>query len=230
MMPPLPVLLLSLLSATTALGVQAETYLVQTSADGNISCLDTTGKTIPLTGKDDNSSQATLSPDGHTVAFIKVDSQPSDEFSHSLNSVWLGNCTTGASRRLLAPHASGNPKQTLTELNTPTFSLNGNFVYVITPAWTTADAIHQINIKTGKVRFIIEGDSFELIRHGGYAGYLVVKRHLEMGTDNSPAYFVVNPNGEDIIEIPDSEDNYPAVGQWLKQHHSAMGGTEPAPN
>lgn len=208
-----------LLAMTTA---WADDYKLAETKSG-ISCVSATGQTTTISA-DPNSSNPSLSPDGHTVAFVRLEPEAATASAdNARSSLWLGDCVTGKSQLLLASKYADNPQNDLSAIDGSEFSLNGGFVYILTSAWATSGAIHQVNIKNGTERFIIDGNSVAVIRHGRYAGYLLVSRHLYRDADNGGAYdpmFVVNPDGKEKFMVPgtDKEDDGGALDRWLKQH------------
>jgi hypothetical protein len=58
-----------------------------------------------------------------------------------------------------------------------TKSLNGTFGYFLSERRATSDEVNQINLVDGTVRFVIDGNSIQVIRSGKFAGYLLVARH-----------------------------------------------------
>ncbi|MEI9903641.1 MAG: hypothetical protein WDN06_06395 [Asticcacaulis sp.] len=100
------------------------------TADGGAIACD--GKAITSGGRD---SQPVLSPDGHTVAFVRTTGKAGDAYTADPSELWIGDCATGETHRLLAPAPSDTPKRNLTSVNNPTFSLDGGFVYVMAQAW-----------------------------------------------------------------------------------------------
>ncbi|MDQ0465028.1 hypothetical protein QO010_002812 [Caulobacter ginsengisoli] len=161
-----------------------------------------------------------LSPDGRLVAYVHDDQKTADDFGYPKSSLWLCDLTTGATRRAAAPQASDQVGQDFTGIGSPVFSLGGGFVYVMANAWVTSAAIHQVNLKTGAHRYVIDGNSVAVIRTGPYRGFLLVNRH-RYRANGGGAYdptFVVRPDAKVAFAIPGSEDRDAAVGAWLKRH------------
>ena len=103
----------------------------------------------------------------------------------------------------------------------PVFSLNGGFVYVETEAWVTSAAIHQINVKTGAEKFVIDGSIRGVMRTGPHRGALLVGRHLYPKNPEDGAYdevHLVRPDGRVLLIVPGSrdDDGEASVERWLK--------------
>lgn len=93
------------------------------------------------------------------------------------------------------------------------FSLDGGYVYVNADAWTTSNAVHQIEVATGKRRFVIDGSVLALIRTGRYRGYLLVQRHMYYGPPNHGSYnpvYVIRPDAKEVFPVPGSDNDHGA--------------------
>ena len=127
-----------------------------------------------------------------------------------------------AKRRLLfAPRPAGEPRKMMAALWNPHFSLNGGFVYVEAEAWVTSAAIHQINVKTGAEKFVIDGSILGVMRTGPHRGALLVRRHLYPKNPEDGAYdevHLVRPDGKRILIVPGSreDEGEASVARWLK--------------
>lgn len=201
-------------------GAQAKAPSV-TATNGNIVCADARGRARIITnsGKDD---QAVLSPDGHTVAFVRTLKSAQADLDANASELWIGDCVSGNTRRLLMPRVSDEPKERLGSVNNPVFSLNGGFVYVMARAWETADAIHQINIKTGKARFVIDSNSLAVVRNGPYRGYLLTQPHMyrSNGEGSYDPTYVVRPDGKWKMLVPNTDKGAEIdfTAEWLRTH------------
>lgn len=201
------------------LALAAAPALATTVSDdgGNISC---DSKAITATGQD---HQPALSPDGHTIAFVRTIGQAPDAYTDTPSELWIGDCVTGESHRLLGSAPSDMPERNLASVNNPTFSLDGGFVYVLAQAWVTSDAIHQVNIKTGTEKFITGSNDLRVIRTGPYRGYLLVQPHMYRTGGEGGSYdphYVYRPNGKWKMLVPgtDNEGETDLTAEWLAKH------------
>ena len=185
--------------------------------DGNILC---DGKAITSGGSDE---QPALSPDGHTVAFIRnlqVDS--GDDGPMDTASLWIGDCTTGSVRQLLAPKPDNDTaERNLRQVYNPVFSLDGSHVYIMATAWVTSDALHAVDVTTGAETYLIDGNTDSVIRTGPYSGDLLVQRHryYRGGGSYNPTY-VITPAGKTVLKVPgtDNEETDEVTTRWLTKH------------
>ena len=76
----------------------------------------------------------------------------------------------------------------------PRFSLDDKKVYFRSSAWTTSTAIHELDIATGKVRFITDGNDFIVVPSGEYTGKLAIIKHKYfLGSGSYDWYWLVDP-------------------------------------
>lgn len=167
-----------------------------------------------------NYREPVLSPDGRTVAFIHQDSDGIEEGDRGLTSLWIADGLTGTIRRLIGPSRNTEPHLNFAFFEKPIFSLDGGFVYVSADAWVTSSAVHQVNIATGKERFVIDGRAIAVIRTGRYRGYLLVRRREYRPAPHFGSYnpvYVVRPDAKEIFLVPgsDKDDGEQSVSRWL---------------
>lgn len=160
-----------------------------------------------------------ISPDGRTVAFVKVEAGSPD--TDARTSVWIADRATGRTRRLLAHGPSPEPTRNLTGFEHPRFSLDGGFLYVNSDAWATSPAVHQVRLSTGKERFVIDGGLIGVLRNGPYRGYLLVGRHryrTPSGSGSTNPVYVVRPDAQRIFMVPgsDKDDGEASLAAWLR--------------
>ncbi len=152
-------------------------------------------------------SQPALSPDGSHIVFVRkqarsnpliAEEQPSD--------LWMMDANGDHARVLVVTHPDAEMEKSLTEFNSPLFSLDGTTVYFSCAAWATSNAIHRVSWSQGKPVYVTDGNSLALVPSGKYAGYLLVLKHKYRrsgGADD--AYWLVTPQGKDIRRIGDTE-------------------------
>jgi hypothetical protein len=178
------------------------------------------GSPTPLIGPK-KVGQATLAPDDRTVAMIEVLVEGTPAYDDSRTQLWIGDGITGKSRILFRPRPGTDPKTMMAAIWNPHFSLGGGFVYVEAEAWVTSAAIHQINVKTGAEKFVIDGSIMGVMRTGPHRGSLLVRRHLYPKNPEDGAsdeVHLVRPDGKMILIVPGSrgDEGEGSVAAWLK--------------
>ena len=129
----------------------------------------------------------------------------------------------GTKKTLLVSRFDDDHTRNLTGLSDPIFSLDNGYLYInSSDASPYRSAVHQINLRTGRVRFVTGGWGLSLIRSGPYRGFVVVQKHMIRGQGRSGTYnpvFVIRPNGHQEFMVPgsDSDDGELAVAPWLAQ-------------
>jgi hypothetical protein len=187
--------------------------------NGNVVCM-TGGARHQITNKGVD-RDSVLSPDGHTVAFIRTTKKAVRDLDPDWTELWIGDCATGKARLLLGTKPSKTPEHDLTSFNDVAFSLNGGYVYVLSTAWVTSDAVHQVNIKTGKEKFITGSNTLQVIRNGPYAGYLLLQKHEYYTTGEGGSYdptYVYRPDGKWKMMVPNTNlgAETDMTEEWLK--------------
>ena len=189
---------------------------------GNIVYVDAAGARHSLTTSG-GFKEPTLSPDGHTVAFIHVDGPATSAADDAPTSLWVADGLKGGARRLIGHHDASDMKQVFVSYGGPVFSLDGGFVYVTAQAWATSGAVHQVSLATGQERFVIDGGCSAVIRTGPWRGYLLVTRHMYYPAPQYGSYdptYVVRPDAKQSFMVPgtDKDDNVDHLTPWLKQN------------
>lgn len=163
-----------------------------------------------------------ISPDGKHTATILPNGVGQEDGTGS-EVLMLGDMASGKERRLLVSRYDEDTRRNLTNLSHPLFSLNGGYVYIsasdIAPV---TNAVHQIDLKTGAIRFVIGGRALKVIRTGPYRGYLLVQQHryYDKGGSYNPV-FVVRPDGREELMVPGSanDDGELAIDPWLAKRN-----------
>lgn len=211
---------LAILALMATAGTVQAAATTATDDGGNIVCTNGNVKRS-LTDKGVDRDPE-VSPDGHTVAFIRTTQKAARDLDPDHTELWLGDCATGKTRLLLGTRPSKTPERDLTSFNDLSFSLNGNYVYVLSTAWVTSDAVHQVSIKTGKEKFLTGSNTLQVIRNGPYAGYLLLQKHEYYTTGEGGSYdptYVWRPDGKWKMMVPNTNlgAETDMTEEWLKQ-------------
>lgn len=153
-------------------------------------------------------SKAVSSPDGAWIAYVRH-FPPTKEEEEALpdgrSELWLVDRTGTNRRRLLTGTANGEVERTTAEINDILFGLAGDRIYILTTAWATSNAIHEIRLSDGAERFIVAGNDLALVTTGQQRGFLLVKQHRYR--DQGGSYddiWLVTPDGKTVRRVADS--------------------------
>jgi hypothetical protein len=176
--------------------------------------------------------EPTLSPDGKTIAFIRIESKARAQDEPDTTALWIADGPTRTAHRLVDPSTSRDPKKNFETVHKPTFSPDGRFLYVLAEAGSTTGAVHQVDVNTGAKRFVIDGNSIRVITSGPYRGDLLISRHKYHPAPQGGSYDpvdVVRPDGNVELTVPGTEadDGVDHVASWLQQQQSLL--TKAAP-
>jgi len=161
------------------------------------------------------------SPDGRIAAVILV--QPGKGSSQPERSrLELRDRKDGTLRTVVAvPPQNGRLEDSFARVRDPVFGNESEAVYVLADA-APVRAVQRVDVRTGQVRFVIDGDDVRVIRSGKYRGNLIVWRGKLRKT--GMAYReadLVRPDGIVALAIPASDtDGEKAVARWLKAQHA----------
>lgn len=162
---------------------------------------------------------AAQSPDGRLRAWIKPEAGAQGASGQDASSLWLTDRRTKRSRLLFRGVPSRDPRRDTVSIDNPRFSLDGGYVYVDADAYATSRAIHQIDVRTGTERFVVDGGLLGVIRTGPWRGYLLVGQHRYRanGDGSYDPVLVYRPDGREMLTVPRSvEDGDGAVARWLR--------------
>jgi hypothetical protein len=105
-------------------------------------------------------------------------------------------------RILLTSRPADDPKQNLTGFSRLNLSPDGKILYFQTHAWATSNAIHAINLSTGKVSYVTSGELACVVLNGQYQGDLVVEQHryfIQGGSHDD--LWLYDPTGKQIGQV-----------------------------
>ena len=205
-------IVLAFLFGGASLGLSQTVY----SKDGNVYFVAREGQVTGVTnlGLDLDPS---LSNDGRLVVFVRR--TPSLKIQTALgkptdrNELWVAD-TLGKepARRVLAGYPAGqglslyqvtsDVKLDLAGFSSPQFSPDAKRIYFMGEAWATSLPAFVLDLSTGRVEFLYNGRSIEVIRSGRYAGFLIAEKQIpRVVAGRVFRYWLLDPNGKDVGEI-----------------------------
>ncbi len=168
---------------------------------GNVVYVNDAGEPRAL-GSEGLDADPALSPDGKIIVFVR--DTPGRSFSAGAGQAHATQLRAmridGRGERLLVDgHPGEDPKRTLAGLHQPQFSPDGRWVYFLSAAWATSDAIHVVDLRDAKERFVIDGNSLAVVKAGRHAAALRVTRHKVRAAGGSYEWTgLVTPTGKEI--------------------------------
>jgi Tol biopolymer transport system component len=160
-------------------------------------------------------AQASLSADGSRVVFVRASGTPSGvQAASGAEGLWMIDVTGGHLQHLLAPRPGDQLETSLSQLNNPVFSTDGKSIYFMSVAWATSNAVHVLDLTSGKTRFVTAGNSVDVIRRGRHTGKLVVQQHRYLRPSGSEeVYWLVSPHGQMLRRIGTADAT---AERWLR--------------
>jgi len=197
-----------LLAAALAAPAPAVAQAV-TAQDGNLfygASADAAPRQLTSTGLD---RDPVLSPDGRTIAFIRETPADSVEIligPEEATELWTIRVDGSDARMLLKGRSAEIAGEALAQFQSPRFSPDGQRIYFLSAAWANSSAVHVLDLSTGSERFLVAGNSLDVLPAGDYAGFLVVSQHRYfLGGGSYDWYWLVNPEGKEVDPIGEDE-------------------------
>lgn len=156
----------------------------------------------PLTtsGRD---SEPRISVDGEQVVFVRSGGSPDADGDAS---IWITRTDGGGPRRLVRPRPDTTPERNLEALRRPVLSIDGKRVFFLSSAWATSDAVHVADVATGAERYLIPGNSLDVLSAGRYAGHLMVNQHRYfLGGGSYDWTWLLTPDGSEVGPVGETE-------------------------
>lgn len=177
--------------------------------DGNLFLVAEDGSSRPLaTGGD--AREAVLSPDGKWIAYVRdpdAGKEPAEGDDRS--ELWIVDAEGKSPRLLVAPKKNTEePKENLAAFNNLAFTQDSRALYFLSEAWVTSNALHRVELESGRVRYLADANSVQLVTQGKYAGHLIVQKHkyLKQGGSYEP-YWLISPEGKEVRKIGETEES-----------------------
>lgn len=202
----IPILPLVLAASLAAMPARAQSVTLQ---DGNVfyrASASEAPRQLTRAGLD---RDAVLSPDGRTIAFVR--GTPGDSVEvvagpEEATSLWTMGVDGAGARMHVTGRTAEVAGQMLASLKALRFSPDGRRIYFLSRAWATSDAVHVLDLSTGSERFLVAGNSLDVVPSGEYAGFLVVSQHRYFLAGGSyDWYWLFSPDGEEVDPIGEDE-------------------------
>ncbi|MDD5059457.1 MAG: hypothetical protein PHQ60_16490 [Sideroxydans sp.] len=174
--------------------------------DGNVFFVGDDGASRQLTSQHTDTSPL-LSPNGRKVVFLRAIPKMDVNDDPQENEIWLSDISGNDAHRLLGTHPDEDIKKTLTQFNTPVFSADGQLLYFLSAAWATSNALHVLDLATGKEHFVTDANDVLVIGKGRYANHLVVMKHKYFKREGSYDYYwLITPEGKEIRKAGEDKE------------------------
>jgi hypothetical protein len=169
-------------------------------------------------GQDGKSSHPVLSPDGHQVAYLRTSAAEAD----GPDEIWLWRGGAEPPQRLLVARASESIETSLSYFNNLLFSSDGRALYFLSRAWAVSDALHVIDLSSGRERYVIDANDVRLAPQAHGKELLIVQRHKypRAGGGATDDYWLVTPEGKELRRIGGDEV---AVDRFVRRQKSEVG-------
>jgi hypothetical protein len=132
-------------------------------------------------------------PGGRTTYYILADAQGNS------NRIEAGLNGNRSFQVLLTAKPSTEPEHNLTDFSHLRLSPDGKTLYFEASAWVTSNAVHSLNIATGKVSYVTSGEIACLVLQGEHQGDLIVEQHRYFVQGGSfDALYLYEPTGKEV--------------------------------
>ncbi len=114
--------------------------------------------------------------------------------------LWIASSDGTDARRLVTGRAADSVQRTLAALSSPQFSPDGGRIYFLSDAWVTSDAVHAVDVATGREWFVAPGNSLMIIPRGPLAGCLLVGQHRSRpgGGGSYDSIWLLGTDGQEL--------------------------------
>ena len=92
--------------------------------------------------------------------------------------LWLVRREGEAPERLVVGHDDDDIEKVIADISDPVFSLDSRHIYFRSAAWAVSGSIQRVDTRTHEVKFIVDGNSVEVIPSGPHRGDLLVVREI----------------------------------------------------
>jgi hypothetical protein len=163
-------------SAVAATSVEAK--------DGNIFVVDgTQRRQVTRSGRD---ADPVLTPDGKAIVYTRVGNPNSSGMQGDCKSgpqadeLRRVRVEGGGDELLVRGQEGKDPKDSICEFRRKQFSSDGRYLYILTPAWATSNALHVFDSRDKKLSFVMPANDIIVLsacKSADYRDNLVVQQH-----------------------------------------------------
>jgi hypothetical protein len=132
--------------------------------------------------------------------------------------LWIAKADGTEARRLVVGVAAGRIERALAALSSPRFSPDGRRIYFLSRAWVTSDAVHAVEVASGREWFVTPGNSLEVIPSGPLAGCLLVSQHRYWPNEGGSydwTWLLASSGHEIALAAPDSDAAERRLVTWM---------------
>ncbi len=162
-----------------------------------------------------NDSDPVLSPDGKRVVFQRtVAGRPIADCSATGDAaapveLWAADMQGRDAHRLLALHTEQDVGRIVCAFDNAQFSSDGTRLYFETPAWATSGALHVLDMRSGRERYVMPSNGATVLEHcrdPRYRGDLIVSQHRYFVFGGSYDWaFLFTPAGKEVGPLGDGD-------------------------
>jgi hypothetical protein len=155
------------------------------------------------------------------VAFIRPTPDrlvPTSLGEEQATELWVANADGTGARRLVVGRAADSIEHALAAFSSPHFSPDGRRLYFLSRAWVTSDAVHAVDIESGREWFVAAGNSLAVIPQGPFAGCLLVRQHRYRPTEDRSVNWtwLLGTNGQELaLAASDADETDQRLAAWL---------------
>ena len=158
---------------------------------------------------------------GGRVALVRPtphDTVPTSLGEEQATELWIADSDGGHARRLVRGSAGKTVEHSLAALSSPQFSPDGRRIYFLSRAWVTSDAVHAVDVASGREWYVAPGNSVAVIPRGPLAGCLLVGQHRyrpDAGGSTNWTWLLATGGQEIALAATDSAGADRRVAAWM---------------
>ncbi len=162
-----------------------------------------------------NAPQKIYSPDKQSYAYVETSDKTvsSGKGDVSADLIWLWRKGEKAAHPLFKRADKVKVKQAIGEvqfgdIHDLCYSNDSSKLYFLNAAYAVSDALMSVDLKSGKIDYVIDANSVEVVKKGKWLGNLIVERHKYHDAEKGGAYealCVVTPQGKELKQLKELE-------------------------